>query len=70
MTRIQLLDHNLNDAHLTFTYKRTLLMARRDDNRLRLAAYMPVSKRWVAIPLFGPAGRALREHLAEHRIHL
>ena len=70
MTRIHLLDHNLNDAHLTFTYKRTLLMARRDADRLRLAAYVPVSKRWVTIPLFGPAGRALRDHLTEHSIHL
>ena len=70
MSDIRLLDHNSLQSHITFTYKRTLLMARRVHDRLRLFAYIHASKRWVPVPLFGRAGRTLCMHLCEFGIQI
>ena len=70
MSDIYLLDHNLIDSRLTFTYKRRLHMARRQGERLRLTEYAPVANRWIPVPVYSDAGRALHEHLIERDIQV
>ena len=70
MSDIHLLDNNPIDSRLTFTYKRRLHMAKRQNDGLRLTQYVPASKRWVPIPVISPAGQALHDHLIEHSIQV